>query len=243
MCVLVSGWNLWKNLPNFGKFFRPESNTHIRKLERIIIKLDRQNASLSSDQTCIYIYIYIYIYYGFLGLGLFFYFGHWISRRQRLTWMENGRWIKDATGMLFQAKCKIPPSPGYTFLPASTAQRLKERNKAIKVLTRRRIVFFPLPMTLLHYQCSCRWWYAPLYSLRLRLWGRWSRLQRITSTKFGAVFVLIWTGPFRIIELYIVFRSPERSSPRTPVTNVEICCLILDFPEHLTPLSAALNIT
>ena len=45
---------------NFGKFihqFQPETKTLIRKLERILIKLYRQNVSLY-----IYIYIYIYIY-------------------------------------------------------------------------------------------------------------------------------------------------------------------------------------
>ena len=71
---------------NFGKFihqFQPETKILIRKLERILIKLYRQNMSLSSIQKCltkrllpnykhthththththIYIYIYIYIY-------------------------------------------------------------------------------------------------------------------------------------------------------------------------------------
>ena len=72
---------------NFGKFiqqFQPETKTFIRKLERILIKLYRQNVSLLFYQTCInerflpnhtqrhtethththtYIYIYIYIPY------------------------------------------------------------------------------------------------------------------------------------------------------------------------------------
>ena len=64
---------------NFGKFihqFQPETKTLIRKLERILIKLYRENVSLQFNQTClnerllpnytyfkIYIYIYIYIYY------------------------------------------------------------------------------------------------------------------------------------------------------------------------------------
>ena len=70
---------------NFGKFiyqFHPETKTLIRKLEKILIKLYRQNVSLLFNQTClnerlytnthtqthtdththIYIYIYIYIY-------------------------------------------------------------------------------------------------------------------------------------------------------------------------------------
>ena len=44
--VLVSGWNWWMS---FGKFiyqFQPETKTLIRKLERILIKLYRQNVSL-----------------------------------------------------------------------------------------------------------------------------------------------------------------------------------------------------
>ena len=72
---------------NFSKFiyqFQPKTKTLIRKLERILIKLYRQNVSLSFNQTCInerllpnyththtrthththtYIYIYIYIYH------------------------------------------------------------------------------------------------------------------------------------------------------------------------------------
>ena len=61
---------------NFGKFiyqFQPETKTLIGKLERILIKLYRQNVSLLFNQTClnerllpnnthIIIYIYIYIY-------------------------------------------------------------------------------------------------------------------------------------------------------------------------------------
>ena len=50
---------------NFGKFihqFQTETKTLIRKLERILIKLYRQNVSLLFNQTYIYIYIYIYIY-------------------------------------------------------------------------------------------------------------------------------------------------------------------------------------
>ena len=50
---------------NFGKFihqFQPETKTLIRKLERILIKLYRQNVSLLFNQTRLYIYIYIYIY-------------------------------------------------------------------------------------------------------------------------------------------------------------------------------------
>ena len=73
---------------NFAEFihqFQPETKTLIRKLERILTKLYRQNVSLLSIQTCanetllpnythtithththththIYIYIYIYIY-------------------------------------------------------------------------------------------------------------------------------------------------------------------------------------
>ena len=51
---------------NFGKFinqFQPETKTLIRKLERILIKLYRQNLSLLFNETHThYIYIYIYIY-------------------------------------------------------------------------------------------------------------------------------------------------------------------------------------
>ncbi len=49
---------------NFGKFicqFKPESKTLIRKLERILNKLYRQNLSLLFNKTYIYIYIYIYM--------------------------------------------------------------------------------------------------------------------------------------------------------------------------------------
>ena len=66
---------------NFGKFihkFLPETKRLIRKLERILIKLFRQNVSLSFNQTCLnerllpnYIYIYIYIY---AGLSAYIYF-------------------------------------------------------------------------------------------------------------------------------------------------------------------------
>ena len=50
---------------NFGKFiyqFHPETTTHIRKHERILYKLYRQNLSSLFNETCLYIYIYIYIY-------------------------------------------------------------------------------------------------------------------------------------------------------------------------------------
>ena len=50
---------------NFGKFihkFQPPTKILIRKLERILIELYRQNVSLLFNETCIYIYIYIYIY-------------------------------------------------------------------------------------------------------------------------------------------------------------------------------------
>ena len=74
--VLVSGWN-WpmKGSKALGKFiyqFQPETKTLIRKLERILNKLYRQNLSLSFNEihththththTHIYIYIYIHIY-------------------------------------------------------------------------------------------------------------------------------------------------------------------------------------
>ena len=65
--------------PKFIHQFQPETKTLIRKLERILIRLYRQNVSLLFDQAClneglqpdyththththIYIYIYIYIY-------------------------------------------------------------------------------------------------------------------------------------------------------------------------------------
>ena len=41
---------------NFGKFisqFQPKTKTLVRKLERILMKLYRQNVSLSFDQTCL----------------------------------------------------------------------------------------------------------------------------------------------------------------------------------------------
>ena len=65
---------------NFGKFihqFQPETKTLIRKLERILIKLYRQNGSLLFNETCLnerllpnhthththtHIYIYIYMF-------------------------------------------------------------------------------------------------------------------------------------------------------------------------------------
>ena len=54
---------------NFGKFiqkFQPETKTLIRKLERILIRLYRQNVPLLFNQTCLYIciciYVYLYIY-------------------------------------------------------------------------------------------------------------------------------------------------------------------------------------
>ena len=56
---------------NFGKFihqFQPETKKLIRKLERILIKLYRQNVSLLFNQTCLneqlqphYTYTHIYI--------------------------------------------------------------------------------------------------------------------------------------------------------------------------------------
>ena len=60
---------------NFGKFphqFQPETNTLIRKLKRILIKLYRQNLSLLFNETCLneqllpnythtHIHIYIYV--------------------------------------------------------------------------------------------------------------------------------------------------------------------------------------
>ena len=49
---------------NFGKFihqFQPETKTLIRKLEKILIKLYKQNMSLLFNQTGINAYIYIYI--------------------------------------------------------------------------------------------------------------------------------------------------------------------------------------
>ena len=41
---------------NFGKFlhqFQPETKTLIRKLERILVKLFRQNVSLLFNETCL----------------------------------------------------------------------------------------------------------------------------------------------------------------------------------------------
>ena len=69
----------------FGKFlnqFQPETKTLIRKLERILNKLYRQNLSLLFNETClnewllptththshIHIYIYIYIHFGNLPM-------------------------------------------------------------------------------------------------------------------------------------------------------------------------------
>ena len=50
---------------NFGKFihqFQPETKTLLRKLERILNKLYKQNLSLLFNETRLYIYIYIYIH-------------------------------------------------------------------------------------------------------------------------------------------------------------------------------------
>ena len=60
---------------NFGKFihqFQPETKTFIRKLDKILIKLYRQNVSLLLNQKCLnerllpnytlYIYIYVCVY-------------------------------------------------------------------------------------------------------------------------------------------------------------------------------------
>ena len=50
---------------NFGKFIYqlpPKTKTLVRKLERILLKLYRQNVSLLFNQTYIYIYIHTYIY-------------------------------------------------------------------------------------------------------------------------------------------------------------------------------------
>ena len=50
---------------NFGKFihqFQPETKTLIRKLERILINLYRQNVSLLSNQTSTHTHTYTYIY-------------------------------------------------------------------------------------------------------------------------------------------------------------------------------------
>ena len=53
---------------NFGKFiyqFQPETKTLIRKLERTLYKLCKQNLSLSFNETCLnerLLHIYIYIY-------------------------------------------------------------------------------------------------------------------------------------------------------------------------------------
>ena len=50
---------------NFGKFinqFQPETKTLIRKLERILNKIYRENLSFLFNETCLNAYIYIYIY-------------------------------------------------------------------------------------------------------------------------------------------------------------------------------------
>ena len=57
----------------FAKFihqFQPETKTLIRKLERILIKLYRQNLSLLSNQTYLNIYIYIYIFTNLLSTSI-----------------------------------------------------------------------------------------------------------------------------------------------------------------------------
>ena len=56
---------------NFGKFIyqlQPKTETLLRKVERILIRLYRQNVALLFNQTCLnegllcnYIYIYIYM--------------------------------------------------------------------------------------------------------------------------------------------------------------------------------------
>ena len=50
---------------NFGKFvnqFQPKTKTLVRKPERILIKLYRQDVLLSFNQTHTHTHIYIYIY-------------------------------------------------------------------------------------------------------------------------------------------------------------------------------------
>ena len=47
---------------NLGKFInklQPKTKIFVRKLERILIRLYRQNVSLLFNQTCIYKYIYL----------------------------------------------------------------------------------------------------------------------------------------------------------------------------------------
>ena len=74
MMVYESSVSAWDNSGKFIHQFQPERKTFIRKLERFLIRLYRQNVSLLFNQTClnkrllsnntytIYIYIYIYIY-------------------------------------------------------------------------------------------------------------------------------------------------------------------------------------
>ena len=63
VCYVIK--KTFKTRDNFGKFihqFQPESKTLIRKLERILIKLYRQNVSLLFNQTCTHTHTLIYIY-------------------------------------------------------------------------------------------------------------------------------------------------------------------------------------
>ena len=69
--------NTWDNFGKFIHLFQPETKTLIRKLERILIKLYRQNLSLLFNQTSLNIYIYIYIYtntFNIYHLYFFFFF-------------------------------------------------------------------------------------------------------------------------------------------------------------------------
>ena len=45
--------NAWDNFCKFLHLFQPETKTLTRKLERILIKLYRQNVSLLFNQTCL----------------------------------------------------------------------------------------------------------------------------------------------------------------------------------------------
>ena len=45
--------SVWDNFGKFIKQSQPETKTFIRKLERLLIKLYRQNVSLLFNQTCL----------------------------------------------------------------------------------------------------------------------------------------------------------------------------------------------
>ena len=81
---------------NFGKFihqFQGETKTLIRKLERILIKLYRQNGSLCliKKKKCVYIYIYIHFFlnlcqYIYIYIYIYIYW-HRLQNMKSINWI------------------------------------------------------------------------------------------------------------------------------------------------------------